>query len=267
MKKYLSFFRIRFSNGIQYRAAAFAGVLTQFAWGFMSLLMYWAFYKTGKSSFPMTFEQLSSYIWLQQAFMTLFMAWFFENDIFNAITSGNVAYELCRPIDIYSMWFIRNVANRLSKVVLRALPILIVSIFLPIPFNISPPINWVAGVMFVVSLTLGFMIMVAFNMFIYISTFYMLSPMGIKIMSVSLVELFSGAVVPLPFLPESIRFVFELIPFASMMNTPFMIYSGKYDFFYGLLWMLLQLFWITVLVFIGKILINNALKKVVVQGG
>lgn len=30
MKKYLSFFRMRLINGLQYRAAAFAGVLTQF---------------------------------------------------------------------------------------------------------------------------------------------------------------------------------------------------------------------------------------------
>lgn len=34
MKKYLSFFRLRFVNGIQYRAAALAGIVTQFAWGF-----------------------------------------------------------------------------------------------------------------------------------------------------------------------------------------------------------------------------------------
>ena len=32
MKKYLSFFRIRFIAGLQYRAAAWAGIATQFAW-------------------------------------------------------------------------------------------------------------------------------------------------------------------------------------------------------------------------------------------
>ena len=35
MKKYLSFFRMRFLMGLQYRAAAAAGVVTQFTWGFM----------------------------------------------------------------------------------------------------------------------------------------------------------------------------------------------------------------------------------------
>ncbi|AGI39710.1 hypothetical protein Clst_1656 [Thermoclostridium stercorarium subsp. stercorarium DSM 8532] len=35
MKKYISFFRIRFINGLQYRSAAYAGIMTQFAWGSM----------------------------------------------------------------------------------------------------------------------------------------------------------------------------------------------------------------------------------------
>lgn len=39
MKKYLSFFRIRFLCGLQYRAAALAGVVTQFAWGGMNVLL------------------------------------------------------------------------------------------------------------------------------------------------------------------------------------------------------------------------------------
>ena len=37
---YGSFFRLRFINGLQYRAAAYAGVATQFAWGFMEILLF-----------------------------------------------------------------------------------------------------------------------------------------------------------------------------------------------------------------------------------
>ena len=67
MKKYLSFFRMRFLMGLQYRAAAAAGVVTQFTWGFMELLVFRAFYQADASAFPMRFEAVASYIWLQQA--------------------------------------------------------------------------------------------------------------------------------------------------------------------------------------------------------
>ena len=267
MRKYISFFRIRFTNGLQYRAAAYAGIATQFAWGFMTLLMFWAFYRSGKNAFPMSFEQLSSYIWLQQAFLALFMAWLFENEIFSAITSGNIAYELCRPINVYDMWFVRNVSNRLSKTVLRSIPILIVAAVLPSPFGISVPVTWVATLLFIISITLGFGVLVAFNMLIYISAFYSVSPMGIRILSVSVVELFSGAVIPLPFLPSGIRRIFELLPFASMQNTPFLIYTGNIASQDAIFSIFLQMFWLTALVVFGKLLMKKALKKVVVQGG
>ena len=38
MKKYLSFFKLRFVMGMQYRAAALAGVCTQFFWGLMEVI-------------------------------------------------------------------------------------------------------------------------------------------------------------------------------------------------------------------------------------
>ena len=43
MKKYLSFFRMRFHMGLQYRTAAIAGMTTQFVWGFMEILVFRAF--------------------------------------------------------------------------------------------------------------------------------------------------------------------------------------------------------------------------------
>ena len=43
--KYLSFFRLRFAMGLQYRTAALAGIVTQFVWGFMEIMIFKAFYR------------------------------------------------------------------------------------------------------------------------------------------------------------------------------------------------------------------------------
>ncbi len=267
MRKYISFFRMRFINGLQYRAAAWAGVSTQFAWGGMTLLMFWAFYQDGKNIFPMTFPELSSYIWLQQALLALYMAWYFDNDIFDSITSGNISYELCRPADLYTMWFVKNTAVRVSRAVLRCFPILIVAIFLPRPFNISMPDSAAAGAAFAVSMILGMMILVAFSMLIYISAFYTVSSMGTRILATSVVEFFSGAVIPLPFFPDSLQKVMLALPFASIQNTPFQIYNGYISGIDIIKSMSVQIVWIAVLVAAGRLLINQALKKTVVQGG
>ena len=267
MKKYLSFFRIRFTAGLQYRAAAWAGIATQFAWGGMTILMFWAFYQNGGNSFPMTFPELSSYIWMQQAFLAMFMAWFFDNEIFESITSGNIAYELCRPCDIYTMWFTKKMAIRLSRMMLRCLPILLISAFLPAPFHITLPPDWLSGVLFLISVILGFLVLISFSMLIYISAFYTISPMGIRILATSVTEFFAGAIIPIPFFPEAVQPILYALPFASMQNTPFLIYTGHIDGIDALKSIALQIVWFAALLIVGHILMKRALRKVVVQGG
>lgn len=267
MKAYLTFFKIRFINGLQYRAAALGGIATQFAWGAMNLLCFKAFYDAGASNFPMEFRQLSSYIWLQQALMALFMAWYTDNDIISAIQNGNICYELCHPMDIYYMWFTKNMAVRVSKVILRCFPILIVASLLPEPYRMSLPASPLAGVLFLVSLVVGFLLMVSFSMLIHISAFYTISTTGIKVLAISLLEFLSGFIIPLPFFPDSMQKVLMLLPFASTQNTPYQLYVGTIRAEEALGAILLQFIWLAVFTAFGWLLVKKALKRVVVQGG
>lgn len=267
MKKYISFFRLRFSMGLQYRTAAAAGVVTQFFWGAMEILVFRAFYEADAAAFPMSFEAVVTYIWLQQAFLAVFGAWIMEGEIFDAIRNGNIAYELCRPISIYQMWFSRSVANRTSKALLRCVPILAVAALLPAPYGLRLPVSWFHGGLFLLTLLLGLLVMVAFTMLVYITTFYTISPEGVRIFCVSAVEFFAGAVIPLPFFPEKIQYILELLPFAAMQNVPLRIYSGSMSGEEMLRAVCLQIFWLAVMVAAGWSLCRRAERRVTVQGG
>jgi len=267
MKKYLSFFRLRFMMGLQYRAAALAGMATQFFWGAMNILMYHAFYESDPSAFPMTMEATATYIWLQQALLMLFAAWMIEHEIFDDILSGNVVYELCRPIDVYDMWFFRSVANRLSRAALRCAPILIVAAFLPNGYGMSAPASMEHFVLFLVTAILGFGVTVALFMLVYVLTFYTISPNGLRILVSSVVEFFAGAIIPLPFFPDRVRAVFEILPFAAMQNVPLRVYSGSMSASEMTRAIALQVFWLATLVIIGKVLCAFALKRMTLQGG
>lgn len=267
MTAYLSFFKIRFKNSLQYRAAAFAGVATQFAWGFMYIMMYEAFYKSNIKMAPMKLSQLSSYIWLQQAFLALFMTWFLDNDIFDLISSGNVCYELCRPLDIYNAWFVKNCAIRLSKAMLRCFPILLVAFFLPKPYRFYLPSSFVNMVLFLFSMFLSLMVVVSYCMLVYIFTFFTISPMGVRIALVMTADFLSGGLVPLPFFPDWFSKYIYLSPFAAMQNDPFRIYVGNVSIKEAVFSIMLQILWALVLIIIGKLILSKALKRVIVQGG
>lgn len=267
MKKYISFFKLRFSMGLQYRTAAFAGIATQFVWGFMETLMFKAFYEADASAFPMTLQATCSYVWLQQAFLALFMGWFMENEIFDSIVNGDIAYELCRPINVYDMWFARSTANRFSRAVLRCFPILLICSLLKPPYGIMAPVSLSAFLLFLVTLVLGTLVTVAFCMLIYMICFFTVSSMGVRMVALSVIEFFQGGVIPLPFFPENIRNIMELLPFAAMQNVALRIYSGDLAGDEMNRAIFLQIFWLIVLVAAGKALNRLAMKKIVVQGG
>ena len=267
MKKYLSFFKIRLINGLQYRAAAIAGIVTQVAWGCMAILMYRAFWLSGTGELPMAMTQLSTYAWLRQAFLTLFMPWSFDNELLESISSGNIAYELCRPADMYYMWFVKNMALRISRCLLRCAPVLIVAALMPAPYGLTLPASIGAGFAFLLSLIIGFLLIIAFLMLIYISAFYTVSSQGIRMIAMTVIDFLTGGVIPLPFFPDSIRMAVNLLPFASMQNTPYLIYTGNISGSEAVYAILLQIFWLVVLFAFGKAWINRAVKRVVVQGG
>lgn len=267
MKKYFSFFRLRFTMGLQYRAAALAGVATQFAWGFMEIMMFRAFYRADASAFPMSLSATASYIWLQQAFLAFFAAWMMENDIVDAIVNGNIAYELCRPISIYNMWFSRSVATRMSRAVLRCFPILLVAVIVPQPYGMAAPASMQHFILFVITLLLGLAVTVSFCMLVYVLTFFTISPQGLRMVFTSSVEFLAGAIIPLPFFPEKVQKILELLPFASMQNVALRIYSGSMTNEQMVNAIVLQIFWLIAVTLLGKGLCRVAEKRISVQGG
>ena len=258
---------MRFINGLQYRAAAIAGIATQFGFGFMFISMYLAFYRTNPAAFPMEITQVVSYIWIQQAFLALYMSWFFDNEIIATITSGGISYELVRPMDLYSKWFFQCSARRLSMAVLRCFPIIFIGFMLPQPYKLVLPPDIMQFTLFLISSGLAMLVVVAFGMFVYIATFYTMSPFGLRIIAAVLGDFMGGHIIPLPFFPDGFRQIAQVLPFAAMQNMPLRMYSGNISGTEAVNGIFFQIFWLIVLLGLGKIWMKTTLKKVVVQGG
>lgn len=267
MRAYFSLFRLRMIYGLQYRAAAVAGMATQFFWGFMYAMIYEAFYANTTAALPITLDQLVTYIWLQQAFLWFTMLWFRDNEIFNLITSGNIACELCRPCRLYEFWYAKLIAQRLAAAALRCCPILLIAFWLPEPYRLLPPAGFTAFILFVITLILGLMVVVALSMFIYISVFITMSPSGSLMVSSIIGEFFAGGIIPVPLMPAWLQTVAYLLPFRLAADLPFRVYSGNIPFTEAVTSIGVQLVWLGVLVFLGRRALDKVLKQVVVQGG
>lgn len=267
MNAYISVWKLRFINGLQYRAAALAGMATQLFFGFIFIMIFVAFYSQSTGQPPISLKELVAYVWLQQIFLAFIMLWFRDNEIFQLITSGNIAYELCRPCGIYPFWYSKLLAQRLSSAVLRCFPILIVVFVLPQPYRLSLPPSPAAFVLFLITLMLGLLVIVAISMLIYISVFWTMSPTGSTLMIAVAGEFFAGMIIPVPLMPPWLQKITNILPFRWTADFPFRVYSGHIPQAEALWGVLVQLLWLAVLIGVGSWILHRALRQVVVQGG
>ena len=61
---------MRMKRQLAYRTAAYAGIVTQVVFGLVLVAIFAAFYANGIKS-PMTLQQVTTYIWLGQAFFAM----------------------------------------------------------------------------------------------------------------------------------------------------------------------------------------------------
>jgi ABC-2 type transport system permease protein len=267
MRPYISIWKLRFINGLQYRAAALAGMATQFFFGFIFIMIFEAFYSQSVQSQPISLKELVAYIWLQQAFISFIMLWMRDNEIFQLITSGNIAYELCRPCGIYEFWYAKLMAQRLSNAVLRCFPVILIAFCMPQPYKMSLPPSLDAFVLFLITLMLGLLVLVSISMLIYISVFWTMSPVGSILMIGVAGEFFAGLIIPIPLMPAWLQTIANMLPFRFTADFPFRVYSGQIGEGTALWGILCQLIWLAVLVAMGKLVMSRALRQVIVQGG
>ena len=267
MKPYISALRVRFLNGLQYRSAALGGLTTQFFWGAMAIFLYQAFYQSGSQPQAFKYSELVTYIWLQQAFLALIMLYDWDYELFDMITSGNISYELCRPCHIYGLWYTKLLSKRLASATLRFSPIVIIALLLPTPYRLSLPHSIMSFLLFIITMILGLLLLVAISMLIYISVFKTMSPVGSMAFIGITGEFFSGMTIPIPLMPQWLQRVCYIMPFRWTADLPLRIYSGNIRVEQGLVSIGVQLLWILILVSVGSIMMKRITKRVVVQGG
>jgi len=267
MKFYYSYFKLKFISGLQYRTAAIAGISTQIFFGFIFIMVYVAFYSSNSTDLSFNLQQAVTYVWLCQCFFALVNMFYKDTEIFDMIRKGDIAYELIRPKKLYFVWFSKIIGQRLAMVSLRCIPVIIISLLLPKPYNLSLPVSFSSFLLFIVTLIIGALLMTSIITLYHVITLSTLNEKGITNIFVVVADLLSGLVVPIPLFPRFLQIISDYLPFRYISDLPFRIYSGNIGISEGLVGILIQIIWIVIITIVGYILTNKSLKRVVVQGG
>jgi ABC-2 type transport system permease protein len=261
----------RFRMLLQYRAAAIGGLWTQIFFGLVILSIYEAFYRSTARPQPMTFAQIASYVWLGQALLAM-LPWNGDAEVRAMVRSGAVAYELCRPVDLYSLWFARALAWRTAPTVLRAVPMcLFASLVLPLvglgEWRLAPPPSLASATAFAAALVGTLALGCAVTVLINISLLWTISGEGMVNVATALVTFLSGFLIPIPLMPPWAQAVVQALPFAGLVDFPFRVFTGHITPEDAPAVLLRQVLWTIALVFLGRWLLSRGLRRIVVQGG
>jgi ABC-2 type transport system permease protein len=206
----------------------------------------------------MLFAEVVSYVWLGQALLAM-LPWNADAELRAMIRSGTVAYELCRPIDLYSLWYARALAWRTAPTILRAIPMCVIAtVVLPAvglgEWRLASPPSTAAALAFAATL-------------INISLLWTISGDGAVILLTTLVTFLSGMIVPIPLFPDWAQPIVLALPFAGLIDLPFRVFTGHIPPAAVLSVLQHQIVWTVALVLFGRWLLSHGIRRVVVQGG
>ena len=270
MTGYLAIIAARFRALLQYRAAALAGLFTQVFFGLVRIMILRAFYAASVAAAPISLPRVVTYVWLGQATLLL-VPWRTDEDVAEQINTGNVVYELTRPLDLYGVWFARSLAWRTAPVFLRMLPMFVVAmVIVPLVapgWELAPPPSAAAFVMWVACFAGAVLVSSALTALMNVTLMWTLTGDGIPMLVATCATMFGGLVIPLPLFPDWIKPVLYALPFAGMLDLPSRVFSGDISLAHAPWVLAHQLAWTLALVALGRWLLSRGVRRLVVQGG
>lgn len=179
------------------------------------------------------------------------------------VRTGEVAFDLARPISFLGQLFFQRVGTTLGFVpfVLLALPL---SIFAG---ELSLPPSFAFGVLYVISLLLSFALVSLIGILIDLISFWTLEVTGVSLIYRSLNQIFAGMLIPISLFPPALHAIAIFLPFQAIAFLPVSIYLGTIPNNQTFGPIITQIIWIAVLYAIVRFIWYKAQRNFIIQGG
>lgn len=258
-------------EGLQYRLAALSGATIGIFYGLINITVLTIFYTRSDNpqagiAAGLTLADAVSYVWLAQ-FLVYMQFFAIDSELGQKIVNGDIGLELCRPMDLYGHWFAKSAASKVAPMILRSIPVVIVSVCLPMAYRLMPPASVWGLICMVISAASGFFLCVSYGMLM--TAMRINVPWGDGPMYVMALvgNLMSGLYLPLRLWPDALQTFLRYQPFAGYLDLPVQFYIGTIDPTHLSEVLLIQWTWTAFFILLGRWIMKRQLRKIIVQGG
>lgn len=262
-QKYVSLTLTSIQRAIAYRGTTLLNLLAGLIW----VMLVYYLWKTVFSARGMlqgfSWNEMRTYIVIAYAINSLLSFQSLMN-MMNTIRTGDVANELLRPIDFLGSQLSQAIGSACIEGILGS-SIAIATSFLFL--NIEPPHTLLAFCCFVLAICIGFLIKFFLGYLVALLCFYTLNAVGLVWAQTAVINLFSGALIPLAFFPNGLRQIILATPFQGIVYTPVALYLGKIQGIQVCQALAIQFLWVIILWLIARLFWRISIRRLDIQGG
>lgn len=255
--------RQSFRLQLTYRAANLAGLATNFFFGLLRAAVLVALYDQRTVVEGMTLQDAVTYTGLSQATIAClsFFGWW---QVMQSVYSGEIAADLTKPVDLFSMWLYRDLGRAGAAFLMRAATIMLAY---AVVFDITVPQSVAHWVLLSLSLVLSVIVSFGWRFLVNLAAFWVPDARGIGRFAFALSWFLSGFLMPLRFFPPWFIWLANLTPFPSMVSTVTEVYLGVLTG--PSLWraLLAQVLWAAILAALCRLVLRAGVRHLVIQGG
>ena len=246
-----------------YRAATFAGALTNTAFGFIRAAIILAALDAAGPIGGYDRAEAVTYTWLTQGLIMTIGIWRWQ-ELADRIHTGDVVTDFSRPLDVQGTYLAEDLGRAAYQVIARGLPPFLVG---ALAFDLRLPHRASTWVLFAASLTLAVVASFGIRFLVNLGAFWVLDFRGLQAVSTLLMTAASGFMLPLQFYPGWAEGMLRALPWASLIQMPIDVFLEQRHGVALVRGIGMQLLWAIALLGLGRAALRAATRHVVVQGG
>jgi ABC-2 type transport system permease protein len=263
MRLFWELAKLSFRLQLTYRTANLAGLATNFFFGLLRAAVLVALYGTRPQIEGMSLRAAITFTALSQAVISClsFFGWW---EVIQAVTSGDIAADLLKPVSYQGLWLARDLGRALASFLVRGVTIMLAYALV---YDITVPQSAGHWALVATALLLGILASFAWRFLVNLAAFWVPDARGIARLAFTLSWFLSGFLMPLPFFPQWFIKLAYWTPFPSIVNTVIQVYLGTMTGPEIVRALLAQVFWTILLLTAGQIVLRAGVHRLVIQGG
>jgi len=245
-----------------YRQAVLAGTATNIVFGLIKVGILSGVFlaRDGASIGGYDLTTTITYIWLGQGLLGVVDLWS-EDELAERIRTGDIVVDLSRPWDLQAALLCTDLGRAGYSAIARFIPqLLLGAAFFPFRWPDDP----LVAPAFLLSVLLAVLVSFHIRFLLGLTTFWLLDSRGVRSFYGVASGILAGLEIPLNFYPDWAQTALSFTPFPSLLQAPINVFVQVGN---PALLLAQQLLWVVVIVLAGRLVLQRAMRKVVVQGG